>query len=275
MAQTSGAHTDGGSRLRWLGHATAQITDRGTTVLTDPVLTSRVAHLRRRRGATPSTEVTQETDVVVLSHLHADHTHVPSLRKIGDDVPIVVPRRAPDVLPALREVGSRLVEMSSGDELRLGDIAIRAVPAEHDGRRWRHGPHVTMALGYVVVGDRTTYFAGDTDVYPELDQWVHRPDVALLPVGGWGPTLGHGHMDPERAVTAAQVIEADLAVPIHFGTLWPIGLDRVRPSRFHDPGAEFVGLAEERGVRAVELSPGDGLDDNDDAEHGDTEDDDD
>ncbi len=242
--------------VRWLGHATTLISDAGTAVLTDPVLTSRVVHLRRRRGPMPDDPAIRSPDVVLLSHLHADHTHLPSLRMIADDVPIVVPRHAPDVVPALREVGGRLIEVASGDEIPIGRVTIRAVPAEHDGRRWRRGPHACAALGYVVTGDATTYFAGDTDIYPDLAEWVPDVDLALLPVGGWGPTLGAGHMDPARAVIAAEEIGARHVVPVHFGTLWPIGLGRVRPDRFFAPGTEFVDLAGARGIAATELEPG-------------------
>ncbi|MGV9713132.1 MBL fold metallo-hydrolase [Gordonia sp. NPDC003424] len=246
-------------RVRWLGHASVALTDRGTTVLTDPILTARVAHLRRRRGGVPTDPEVFTPDVVILSHLHADHTHLPSLRRLRGDFPIVVPRRAPDVFPALRRMGARLIEVRAGDEVPIADVAIRAVPADHDGRRWRRGPEETAALGYVVTGDATTYFAGDTDLYADLDDWVHQPDLALLPVGGWGPTLGVGHMDPTRAAVAAERIQARRAVPIHFGTLWPLGMDTVRRELFDAPGGEFVRLAAERDVDAVELEPGESL----------------
>ncbi|MEE4023697.1 MBL fold metallo-hydrolase [Gordonia sp. PKS22-38] len=252
----------GRSRVRWLGHASTLITDGATTVLTDPILTARVAHLRRRRGPTPTDPAIRDPDVVLLSHLHADHTHLPSLRMISDDVPIVVPRRAPDVFPALKAVGGRLIEVTAGDEVEIGDLVIRAVPADHDGRRWRRGSFDTSALGYVITGELTTYFAGDTDLYPDLGTWVSECDLALLPVGGWGPNLGPGHMTPDRAAEAAGIVGATLAVPIHFGTLWPIGFDRIRPDRFYRPGAEFVSLLDRRGVTATELHPGEtiGLD---------------
>ncbi|MFC0454921.1 MBL fold metallo-hydrolase [Rhodococcus jostii] len=242
--------------VRWLGHASALITDRGTVVLTDPVLTDRVAHLRRRRGPSPIGPHVRNPDAVLLSHLHADHTHLPSLRLLDPDVPIVAPWRAIDGLPALRQFADRLVLLRPGDETRIGKVTVRAVPARHDGRRWRRGPEFAPAIGYVVDGDRRTYFAGDTDLYPDLADHVGPVDLALLPVGGWGPTLGNGHLDPSRAAVVARLVEAGLAVPIHYGTLWPIGLDAVRPRLFFGPGAEFVHHAERAGVVAVELHPG-------------------
>ncbi|MGW8882273.1 MBL fold metallo-hydrolase, partial [Streptomyces mirabilis] len=65
-------------------------------------------------------------------------------------------------------------------------------------------------------------------------------DVALLTVGGWGPYLGHGHLDAGRAAQALTRLAPRSAVPVHYGTYWPIGLDGVRPHEFHSPGDEFV-----------------------------------
>jgi len=84
-------------------------------------------------------------------------------------------------------------------------------------------------------------------------------DVALLPVAGWGPTLGPGHMDPLDAARAAQLIAPRIAIPVHWGTLWPIGLARRRP-RLEDPPRLFAervaSLAPSVEVRI--LSPGEG-----------------
>ncbi|GAA4488586.1 MBL fold metallo-hydrolase [Rhodococcus olei] len=245
---------DGTVRVGWLGHATVAVTDGATTVLTDPVLTSRVGHLRRRRGPDPTADLPRP-DVVLLSHLHADHTHVPSLRLLGA-VPIVVPRGAVGAFGGLREFGDRVIELLPGEETVVGTVTVRAVPADHDGRRWPRGPHGAPALGYVVEGSVTTYFAGDTALHPAMAEWVPRCDLALLPVGGWGPSLGPGHMDPEGAARAAELVSAAVSVPVHFGTLWPIGLDAVRPRRFFGPGGEFVRRAAASGLDAVELSPG-------------------
>ena len=245
-----------GPVLQWLGHASIFLEDRGTTVLTDPLLTARVAHLRRRRGPVPVLSAVHDPDVVLLSHLHADHTHLPSLRLLSDRVPIVVPAGAPDALPKLREVGAQLIEVGPGDQVTIGGLSVLAVPADHDGRRWRRGPQKVPALGYVIDGDKRTYFAGDTDLYGDMAAWISDVDLALLPVAGWGPTLGAGHMDPARAALAAEAVSARRAVPIHFGTLWPIGMGRVRSSLFHGPGAEFVRLAEIAGLNATEMLPG-------------------
>ena len=76
-------------------------------------------------------------------------------------------------------------------------------------------------------------------------------DVALLPVGGWGPYLGEGHLDAGRAAEALARLAPRSAVPVHYGTYWPIGMDAVRPHEFHAPGDEFVRLAAERAPRVA------------------------
>ena len=73
--------------------------------------------------------------------------------------------------------------------------------ARHDGRRLG-GPHAET-LGYLVRGGHSVYFAGDTELFAEMSDLARPLDVALLPVAGWGPTLGPGHMDPLDAARAA------------------------------------------------------------------------
>jgi hypothetical protein len=110
----------------------------------------------------------------------------------------------------------------------------------------------------VVSGEGRTYFAGDTDRSDTVREAVGRCDIALLPVGGWGPTLGSGHLDPERAAGFLAELDACHADPVHFGTMWPIGLERVRPDRFHRPGTEFTVHAVRLGLSCSvrELHPG-------------------
>ena len=74
-------------------------------------------------------------------------------------------------------------------------------------------------------------------------------DLALLPVWGWGPKLGSGHMDPAQAAAALRLLRARRAVPIHWGTYTPAGAPRIWPWMTETPAAQF---AEQAGV----LCPG-------------------
>lgn len=231
--------------ITWWGHATCTLLDSNIRVLTDPLFARRLAHLRRRRGAVPPAEA-HHADVALVSHLHADHLHLPSLAALAPGTRLLVPRGAPRAVPGLRRLRHLwLTEVVPGDRVRVGDLLVRAVPARHDGRRLPVGPHRSSALGYVVEGEARTYFAGDTGLFDAMAEQVGPVDVALLPVGGWGPYLGAGHLDPGRAARALARLAPRGAVPVHYGTYWPIGMDAVRPHEFHAPGDEFVRLAAE------------------------------
>ncbi|MFF3153102.1 MULTISPECIES: MBL fold metallo-hydrolase [unclassified Streptomyces] len=225
--------------ITWWGHATCTIEDSGVRLLTDPLFARRLAHLRRRRGAVPPPEAAV-ADVVLVSHLHADHLHLPSLARVAPGTRLVVPAGAARSVPGLRRLGPHITEVRAGDTVQIGGLRVRAVPARHDGRRLPVGPLRSPALGYVVEGEARTYFAGDTGLFDDMAEAVGAVDVALLPVGGWGPHLGQGHLDAGRAAEALASLGALSAVPVHYGTYWPIGMDGVRPHEFHAPGEEFV-----------------------------------
>ena len=232
--------------ITWWGHATCTVEDSDVRVLTDPLFARRLAHLRRRRGAVPA-PAAWRADVALVSHLHADHLHVPSLARLAPGTRLLVPRGAARAVPGLRRLAHlRVDEVAPGDETVIGDVVVRTVPARHDGRRLPLGPHRSPALGYVVEGEARTYFAGDTGLFDEMAKEVGPVDVALLPVGGWGPYMGEGPLDAGRAAEALARLDPVSAVPVHYGTYWPIGMDAVRPHEFHAPGEELVRLAAER-----------------------------
>jgi L-ascorbate metabolism protein UlaG (beta-lactamase superfamily) len=244
-------------RVTWWGHSTITLEAAGVRLLTDPVLTGRIGHLRRRRGPLP-TAAAADADAVLISHLHADHLHLTSLPRVAPRAKIVLPRGAAWLVA--RECGSgfadRCIEVEPGSEVRVGDLTVTAVPALHDGRR---GPWTSArgpALGYRVDGAGSAWYAGDTDLYDEMAGEIGSVDLALVPVGGWGPSLGPGHLDPERAAEAIQRIGVRHAVPVHFGTFWPIGFERFRPELFLPPGERFRTLVADRPVQVDVLEPG-------------------
>ncbi|MEU3344973.1 MBL fold metallo-hydrolase [Streptomyces sp. NPDC006700] len=247
--------------ITWWGHATCTVEDSDVRVLTDPLFARRLAHLRRRRGAPPP-PAARHADVALVSHLHADHLHVPSLARLEPGTRLLVPRGALGVVAGLRRLAHlRISEVTPGDRVEVGGVVVRAVPARHDGRRLPVGRHRSPALGYVVEGEARTYFAGDTGLFETMAEEVGPVDAALLPVGGWGPYLGAGHLDAGRAAQALARLAPGSAVPVHYGTYWPIGMDAVRPHEFYAPGDEFARLAAERapGVAVHRLGHGESV----------------
>jgi L-ascorbate metabolism protein UlaG (beta-lactamase superfamily) len=186
--------------------------------------------------------VPDRVDAVLLSHLHYDHLDLPSLNMLPDGVRVLAPAGAGALL---RSAGVHQVEeLLPGETAEVSGVRIDATPAEHDDRRRPLGARATP-LGFVVRGRPSVYFAGDTDMFPGMAD-LAPIDAALLPVAGWGPTLGPGHMDAEQAAEAAALLRPAVAVPIHWGTLHPRG--RRRRAWFHTPPHRFA-------ARVAELAP--------------------
>ena len=208
-------------RLTYLGHATVMIELDGVRILTDPVLAGRLGPLRRR-GPSPDPAGLGTIDGVLISHGHPDHFHAPSIRAVHGSPLLVVPRGLGRAVP--RSVrGVREVDID--ERVDLGSVRVTAVPARHG--RWARYPGA-RPLGYLIEGSLRLYFAGDTALDPAMAGLAGRVDVALLPVGRWGPPRGPARLSPSTAVDAAGLVGAAVAIPIHWGTLYVPGFERGR-----------------------------------------------
>ena len=247
----------GDAALIYVGHATVLIELDGVRILTDPLLRFRTAHLRRLPPV-PDLSNMGPIDAVLISHLHWDHLHPPSLRLLDRSTRIIAPNGAG---PLLRRLSFRNVEeLAPSTSVSVGPVSVMATYAEHGGYRPPFGPRAE-SLGFLVSGTRRVYFAGDTDLFAGMDALGPGLTAALLPVWGYGPLLGAGHLDPRRAAEALTRLRPDFAVPIHWGTIFPPGLRWLRPSFLEFPPRDFVryaaALAPDVDVRV--LAPGERL----------------
>lgn len=196
-----------------MGHATTLIEVDGTRLLTDPVLRARIFHIRRLPAAP---DLLPRLDAILVSHAHYDHLDLPSLRALPAEVPVLAPH---GVAALVRQrTGHETIAVAPGDRVRVGTVDVVVTEAVHDGSRMRFTEDLG-AVGFVVAGSARVYFAGDTDVFDGMRWLAEDIDVALLPVWGWGPDVGPGHLDPEGAARAAALLAPRMAVPIHWGTL--------------------------------------------------------
>ena len=205
-------------------------------LLTDPVLTTRVAHLRRHGAVT--TDVLRGVDAVLISHVHLDHLHIPSLAAADADAGCRRARRSRRRCSpsAASPTFARPAAATTTHRDRRG----RHRAGRHGDRRGPHSRVTAAAVGYVVrSAGRAVYFAGDTDLFAEMST-LAPVDVALLPIWGWGPTLGERAPRSRRAAEAVRAARRPRSsCPIHWGTYSPSIVRRRPPAWLARPVDRF------------------------------------
>jgi L-ascorbate metabolism protein UlaG (beta-lactamase superfamily) len=211
------------------------------TVAFDPMLGRWVGGVRRavEPGLAPGDLA--DVDLILISHRHADHLHVPTLRRLPRAATIVLPAGA---APAVSGLGfARVVELAPGSDLSFRGVEVCAAPISHGDADDARG------LSYVVRGDGpSVYLCGDSGYFSGFAELGarHAPDVACLPIGGFLPASFRArHMSPLDALYAFEDLRARLLVPIHHGAFalsyerldepvrWLVELARARDLRDH------------------------------------------
>lgn len=241
--------------VAFAGHSTVLVELDGVQVLTDPLFRSALLHLQRHA---PLVDLKRfgAPDVLLISHSHLDHLDKRSLKLIDKQTRAIVPS---DSVKIMRSQGfSDVIGVSAGDDVEAAGLKVRAVHADHGGSRmpWNQAAET---IGFVVEGSQSVYYAGDTDLYDEMADLHPALDLALIPVWGWGPKLGEGHLNPERAAEAVRLIAPRVAVPVHWGGYLPAGMAKRRPDLLVDPPRRFRELVEAAdlpGTHALLIEPG-------------------
>jgi L-ascorbate metabolism protein UlaG (beta-lactamase superfamily) len=244
--------------ITFLGHATLRIALDGAILLTDPILRTFAYGLVHRQPVQDVAQMVADVDHVLISHLHRDHLDMASLHRLPSTVQVIVPRGGGNVV---RRGGIPSVkELAVGECVDVRGVKIWATPAAHNGFRAPFGP-MAECLGFLVEGSKRIYFAGDTDIFEAMAD-LAPVDVALLPIAGWGPKLGPGHMGPAEAVRAIGLLRPGLVIPIHWGSLVPLGMHLRTWSYLVRPPLSFAELARHAhpGVEVRILEPGETLD---------------
>jgi L-ascorbate metabolism protein UlaG (beta-lactamase superfamily) len=188
-----------GIKLTWLGHDGFRIQN-GSVIYIDPF---------QIEGGGP------KADIILVSHEHFDHCNVDDLKKVvGPNTTIVAHSQSEPELSKLSAKEIKIV--TPGDKLKLGDVAIEAVPAYNLNKFREPGkvfhPKEDGKVGWVVtVKGVRVYHAGDTDHIPEMKNI--QADIALLPVSGTYV------MTAQEAAEAAASINPKIVIPMHFGAI--------------------------------------------------------
>ena len=213
--------------VSWIGHATLYVRLGELSFLTDPMYSERaspVAFAGPKRLVVPGVPLAAlpALDFVLLSHDHYDHTDLPTLRIIAArGIPCVVPTGMGELV---RRVGGRVVELGWWESVKLGELQLHCVPAQHFSGRGLTDRNRRLWAGWVVAGAaRRFYFAGDTGYFPGLAEIAGRLgpiDLAAIPIGAYLPTamMSRIHLNPEEAVRVASDLGARQVVGMHWGT---------------------------------------------------------
>jgi L-ascorbate metabolism protein UlaG (beta-lactamase superfamily) len=228
----------------FVGHATVMMTSAEARAITDPVLGDYLWGLRRAEAAALHPDDAADVSLVLISHAHHDHLHLPSLRRLPRAATVVVPPRCAPLVEALGF--ARVVVLEPGESTEHRDLSVTAVAARHDGARGLGDWSWRGTLGYVVTArDVTAYFAGDTAYFSGFEDIGrrHHPQVALLPISGYEPlALRDAHMSPLDALYAFEDLGADLLIPIAHGS-FPLGYEPLE-----EPLRWLEELCAERGI---------------------------
>ena len=150
----------------------------------------------------------------------------------NSDTTIIAPASCIDKL------GAAITSLAPGEETEVEGITIKAVHA-YNVKRFRSpgNPYHPkgFGVGYLISAEnKTVYFAGDTDVIPEMKE-LGPIDVALLPCGDTYT------MDNRDAAEATSIIKPKVVVPMH---TWDKSVDDFKKLVEKETDTEFRYLKE-------------------------------
>ncbi|MFA4934206.1 MAG: MBL fold metallo-hydrolase [Candidatus Methanoperedens sp.] len=219
-SSTAPAFKEGENSITFIGHSTALIHLNGTNILTDPNFNNWAVIVHRAREPGIKIENLPKIGAILISHAHRDHLDKWTMDQLPKDTPVLISEGNGDIL---RDWGFTDVrEMNIWNKTEVNGINITAVPAKHSGARNSAFADFPKALSYIIQGDKTVYFVGDTGLFDGLKEIGNysQIDAALLPIGAYSPRwfMKSHHMSPDDAIQAMALLGAKEMIPIHWGS---------------------------------------------------------
>ncbi len=229
--------------VTWLGHAGFFAQVGGVNIAIDPNWALWHGPVKRVRHPSVWAHDLPPIDLVLVTHAHYDHLHVPSLRKLAAAQPIIVPE---GVGGLVKNCGfGRIVELKTWQSATYRDLRITMTPARHWGARMIHDTHRGFG-GFLITSDaRCLYHCGDSAIFDGFKEIGKRADIdlALMPIGAYDAPSGRPvHMNPEEALDAFEMIDARSMVPMHHDT-FPLGGEPI-----HEPAERLLRAALDRRI---------------------------
>ena len=206
----------------WLGHATVLLRLGGMTILTDPVLMSRVGvdlglmtgGPRRQFAAALTVRELPRIDLILISHAHFDHLDRPTLARLPKHTPVVTAIHTGDLISDLGF--KQVTELHWGEKTKVGNVSITAVEVNHWGARTFYDKHRGFNAYLLDAGQRKVLYGGDT-AYHEGFKSLGKVDLAIFGIGAYDPYIA-AHATPEQAWQMVDHVNADFLLPIHHST---------------------------------------------------------
>lgn len=209
--------------VAWLGHAGFLVHIGGQNVLIDPNWALWHGPVKRVRHPSVALTDLPYIDLVLITHAHFDHLHMPTLRAVAAGQPIIVPKGVGSIVK--RCAFNRIVELETWQTTHFRNLDITLTPARHWGARMLHDTYRKFG-GYLISSkDRTVFHCGDSSLFDGFKEIGKRADidVALMPIGAYEAPSGRPvHMNPEEALEAFEMTGAGHMIPMHYGT-FPLG----------------------------------------------------
>lgn len=229
--------------VTWLGHAGFFAQIGGINLLIDPNWALWHGPIKRVRHPSVWAGDLPPIDLVLITHAHFDHLHLPSLRRIARGQPVIVPEGVGQVV---KRCGfGQIVELETWQRARYGDLHITLTPARHWGARMIHDTHRGFG-GYLIDSpERCLFHCGDSSMFDGFEEIGKRAqiDLALMPIGAYlAPSGRPVHMNPAEALDAFEMLGAQHMIPMHHDT-FPLGGEPI-----HEPGEWLDRARFERGL---------------------------
>ncbi len=230
--------------VTWLGHAGFYAQLAGINLLIDPNWALWHGPIKRVRHPSVWAGDLPPIDLVLITHAHYDHLHLPSLRRIARGQTVIVPKGVGGIV---KRVGfGQIIELETWGKTTFKDLSITLTPARHWGARMIHDTHRGFGGYLITAPERTLFHCGDSSMFDGFQDIGKRAaiDLALMPIGAYQAPSGRPvHMNPEEALDAFAMLGAQNMVPMHHDT-FPLGGEPI-----HEPVERLTRAALERNLQ--------------------------
>ena len=201
-------------KLTYFGHDAFYLEDKGVRLVFDPFLSGNPNVVTKPKDV--------KVDYVLLTHGHGDH--------IGDGIEIALANDATIIAPYelaiyCQNKGCKAHPMHIGGAFQFPFGRVKLTIAHH-GSGLDLGEDALAYMGnpcgfLVTLGGKIVYHAGDTGLFMDMKLigGLNAIDIALLPIGD------NFTMGCDDAVKAAEFLQPNLTIPMHYNTFDVIEVD--------------------------------------------------